>query len=303
MRKKSFLVAMLIGSVLMTFVHNAAAQDLDPRRYVNLPVGQNFLRFAFGRSEGDVGVSPSIPIEGGQLDVNAVSLAYMGTFDIGGEATSFDAYMPYVCATGSALVDGEPRYRDVCGWGDASIRITHNFIGAPAMELSEYVKAEKEFVFGASLQVGLPVGKYDPGYLLNIGANRWVLRPEIGMSIPWKSWSFEFAAGVRFFSDNDEYLDGSTQSQDPLYNVQAHIVYDISPGQWISLDGNYFFGGRTYRDGVEAMIQQENSRIGVNWYIVLKPNLGLRLTAHTGVVTRVGNDSDMASVAFIYRWE
>jgi hypothetical protein len=43
--------------------------------------------------------------------------------------------------------------------------------------------------------------------------------------------------------------------------------------------------------------------MGINWYIVVNPSYGLRLTAHTGVVTRVGYDSDTVSLAVLRRWE
>lgn len=294
--------AIALGVVLVLLLGSVQAQDLDPRRYINLPVSQNFLRLALGRSTGDVSVSPSLPLEDAELSINAVSLAYMRTLEVGGKASMFDAYAPYVCASGSAVLNSEAAYRDVCGWGDATLRFTHNFVGAPALEMSEFSKKEKELVVGASVQVSIPTGRYDPDYLLNIGANRWVIRPEIGMSVPWRNWSFDFTAGVRIFSDNSDYVGDTTLRQDPLYNLQAHIIYDLSNGHWLSLDTNYFFGGETYRDDVQAMIRQENSRLGVNWYILVNSKLGLRLTATTGVVTRVGNDSDSFSLAALYRF-
>jgi len=139
--------------------------------------------------------------------------------------------------------------------------------------------------------------------LVNIGANRWVLRPEIGMSIPWHKWSFEFAAGVRFFSDNDEYLVDETLSQDPLYDIQVHMIYDLTARQWISLNANYFFGGEAYRDDMQSAVRQENSRLGLNWYVQVNSAFALRLTANAGVVTRVGNDSDTYTLAATYCWE
>ena len=296
-------IAAALGVVIILLLGNAEAQDLDPRRYVNLPTGQNFLRFAFGYSEGDVNVTPSVPLEGAFLSMNAVSLAYMRTMNLGGKAASFDAYVPHVCASGSAVLDGERLYREVCGLGDALLRFTYNFAGAPALELSDFVKRERELVVGASVQVSLPTGDSSSDYLLNIGANRWVIRPEIGMSVPLRNWSFEFSAGARFFSDNNDYVGDTTLSQDPIYNLQVHFIYDLSPRQWLSLNANYFFGGITYRDGTQAAIRQENSRVGITWSMAVNSKLALKLAAHAGVVTRVGNDSNTISMAAIYRWE
>jgi hypothetical protein len=282
---------------------SVTAQDLDPRRYVNLPVGQNFLAGAYSYSEGDVNVSPSLPLEDAFLSIVGPTVAYARTIDIGGKASSFDVYLPYLCASGSAVLDGERLDRTVCGRGDTSIRISYNFIGAPAMGLSEFAKKEKEVVVGASLQVGVPTGRYDDDKVLNIGANRWFIKPEIGMSIPWRKWNFEFAAGVRIFTDNDKFVGDMRLKQDPLYNLQAHLIYDLSPRQWISLNSNYFFGGDTYQDSVPSANRQENSRLGLTWAVALNSKNALKLLAHTGVITRIGNDSDTYSVAWIYRWD
>jgi hypothetical protein len=296
-------VAMVYAIVRLFLFGSAEAQDLDPRRYVNLPTNQNFLRVAYGHSEGDVNISPSLPLENAFLTIDGGSLAYLRTMDIGGKASSFEVFLPYFCVSGSALLDGEQRYRDVCGQGDTRLRLTYNFVGAPAMELSEFGKNGRETVVGASLQVYLPTGQYADDILLNIGANRWVIKPEIGISIPRGKWSFEFSAGVRFFTDNDEFVGGVTLKQDPLYNLQTHLVYDLSPRQWISINGNYFFGGITYQDSVPTPSRQQNSRVGLTWSVALDSKNALKLAAHTGVVTRIGNDSDTYSAAWVYRWD
>ena len=302
-RRNVVRVAAAYGIVSIFLFGSVEAQDLEPRRYVNVPVSQNFIRVAYGYSEGEVNTSPSLPLEDAFLTMHGGSLSYLRTMSIAEKAASFDAFVPYFCASGRVVLDGERQPGNVCGSGDARLRITYNFVGAPAMTLSEFVKQEKELVVGASLQLYIPSGQYDANRLLNIGANRWVIRPELGMSIPWRKWSFEFAAGARFFTDNDEFVGNVVLEQDPLYNLQAHLVYDLTPRQWISLDGNYFFGGVTYQDSVETPTRQENARLGLNWAVALNSKHLLRLAAHWGVITRVGNDSDNYSVAWTYRWD
>lgn len=292
---------LIVVSLLIAGLANA--QDLDPRRYVNLPIRQNFFAVVYAYSEGDVNVSPSVPLEGASLRIDGPAFAYVRTFEMAGNSASIDAIMPYVCASGSALLDGERLSREVCGQGDAQLRLNYNFVNAPALGLSEYIKREKKIVVGASVQIGIPTGTYDADKLLNIGANRWYLKPEIGVSIPWRKWNFEFAAGVRIFADNNDFLGNVKLEQDPLYNLQAHLVYDLTPRQWISFNSNYFFGGDTFQDGSPAGPRQENSRLGLTWAIALNSKHTLKFLAHSGVVTRVGNDSDTVSVAWVYRWD
>ena len=287
--------------IAMLLCGTADAQDLDPRRYTNIPVGQNFLALALAYSEGDVNFSSSIPLTDASIRVDGPALAYLRTFAAGGKSASVDLLLPYACVAGSALLDGERVSREVCGLADATLRISYNFIGAPAVELREFVRRKKTTVVGASLQIGIPSGQYDSDKLLNIGANRWYIKPEFGVSIPWRRWSFEFAAGVRIFTDNSEFVGDVKLSQDPLYNLQSHLIYDLTPHQWVSLDANYFFGGDTSQDGVPSSTQQNNSRLGLTWTISLNSRHNLKFFAHTGVIGRVSNDSDAYTVAWTYR--
>lgn len=292
---------LLVASLLIAGLANA--QDLDPRRYVNLPIDQNFLAVLYSYSEGDVNVSPSVPLEGASLRIDGPAFAYVRTFEMAGNSASIDAFLPYVCASGSALLDGERVSREVCGQGDARLRLSYNFHNAPALVLSDFVKQERQVVVGASLQIGIPSGDYDADKLLNIGANRWYIKPEIGMTIPWRKWSIELAAGVRFFADNDKYFGGVKLQQDPLYNLQAHFTRDLTPRQWVSINSNYFFGGDTFQNGTPGGTHQENSRLGLTWAIALNSKHTFKFLAHTGVITRIGNDSDTFSFAWAYRWD
>jgi len=143
--------AIAVGYILVLLLGSVQAQDLDPRRYVNLPTQQNFVRFGFGYSTGEVSLSPGIPFEDAELSMNGISLTYLRSMNFGGKAASFDMSLPRLCAAGSAYLDGERFYRDVCGAGDATVRFVYKFAGAPALALGDFVKREKEIVVGASI--------------------------------------------------------------------------------------------------------------------------------------------------------
>ena len=107
----------------------------------------------------------------------------------------------------------------------------------------------------------VPTGQYDPTRIINFGSNRWGLKPEIGYSSVHGRWIFDFAAGVWFFTTNDDFL-GSTRTQDPIGSFEAHVSYNFPRGVWVAIDANYFTGGRTEIDGVEKDDLQRNSRVG-----------------------------------------
>lgn len=302
-KKAGAATATLIALLTVLLCAEAGAQDLDPRRYKHLPLGQNFFALAYSYSEGDVNTSPSIPLTDAFIRIKGPAFAYVHTFGLAGNTASFDMLIPQLCASGSALLNGERLSRKICGQGDLSMRLSYNFIGAPATEMRDFRQRARTTVVGASIQVSMPTGQYEPGKLLNIGANRWYIRPEIGMSVPWRKWHFEFAAGARIFTDNKEYIGDVTLSQDLLFNLQTHLIYDMTPRQWLSLDANYFFGGDTYKDDLPSGAQQNNSRLGVTWSIALNSKHVLKFLAHTGVIGRISNDSDAFTVAWSYRWD
>ena len=294
---------LILVIIAMLLFGNANAQDLDPRRYTNIPVGQNFLALAFVYSEGDVNFSSSVPLTDAKIRVDGPALAYAHTFSIAEKSASVDILLPYACVAGSALLNGERASRVVCGLADTALRVSFNFIGAPATELRQFARRRRTTVVGASVQIGMPTGQYDADKLLNVGANRWYIKPEIGVSIPVNKWSFEFAAGVRIFTDNSDFLGDVNLAQDPLYNIQSHVIYDLTPRQWVSLDANYFFGGDTFQDDVPSSTRQNNSRLGLTWTIGLNSKHLLKFLAHTGVIGRISNDSDTFTVAWSYRWD
>jgi hypothetical protein len=300
--RKLLLTVLLINGLMPG---EARASDLEPRSYINIPIDQSFVAITYGYSEGDVNVNPSIPLKDASVYVHGPTFMYMRSLDIAGNAARFDVFLPYTCATGSALVNGKRLSRKVCGQGDIQARLIYNFYGAPALEMKDFVRQKKNVVVGASLQVGVPTGLYDMNRLLNIGANRWFIEPEIGASFPWRDFSVEMAAGVNIYSDNDEYFGGVTLQQDPLYNLQAHFTYDFTPRQWVAFSGNYYFGGSTYKDGVKASGMQKKSRLGVTYAVVLDKTNVLKLSASKGLLPTnlTGNDSTNLGIVWFHLWE
>ena len=73
-----------------------------------------------------------------------------------------DVILPYGWLSGSAEFDGQTVTREISGLADPRIRMSVNFIGAPSLPLSGFKDYKQNFVLGASLQIFLPLGQYDP---------------------------------------------------------------------------------------------------------------------------------------------
>ncbi|MFV2061611.1 MAG: transporter, partial [Gammaproteobacteria bacterium] len=297
------LITNIILSFALFYGSLSQAQELEPRSYINIPIAQNFLAVLYTYSDGDIFTAPQVPVQDVTLRVDGPFLGYAHTFALFGHSAKLDMSIGHACALGKAVFEGNNISRGFCGVTDSKIRLNYNFYGAPALAIQDFVKHKKQTVIGTSLQVNIPTGEYDTQYLLNIGSNRWYIKPEIGMSIPVGKWEFDFALGVKFFADNDEFKGVSTLRQDPIYNVQLHIVYDIVRGQWVAFDTNYFEGGDTYLDGVKSSLTRGNYRGGMTYSFAINSQNSIKLLANTGVTTRLGNKSNAYGLAWSYRWQ
>jgi hypothetical protein len=102
-----------------------------------------------------------------------------------------------------------------------------NFIGAPALTAAEFKDYRQNFILGASLRVTAPLGQYDSDKLVNIGTNRWSLKPEIGFSKAFGRWTVELAPAVTFYTDNGDFFGGQTRAVAPLYSVQGECQLQL----------------------------------------------------------------------------
>jgi len=281
---------------------DASAQSLEPRTYSNAPAGLNFLIAGYGYVTGGVVTEPSIALENADVQSHVAFLTYARALDVWGMSGKIDVLLPYAWTSGSAELNGQLHGRDVSGLGDPRLRFAVNFYGAPALSLEEFANYRQDLIIGASLQVSVPVGKYDADKLLNIGTNRWSIKPEIGISKALGPLTLELAAGATFYTDNDDFFSGNTRAQDPLYSVQGHAIYNFRSGIWIAVDGTYYTGGRATIDGMERGDLQSNTRVGFTVAIPVNRHNSVKVYASSGISARTGGDFDAVGLAWQYRW-
>jgi hypothetical protein len=278
------------------------AGEIEPRSYVNTPVGINFLLTGYAYSNGGLSTSGSSPVKDAQLQMNTFVLAYARSLDIWGKSGKIDIILPYSTLSGDATVAGQPRERDVSGLNDPRFRFSVNFLGAPALSVQEFANYRQDLIIGASLQVSAPLGQYDRNKLVNLGNNRWFLRPDIGISKAWGPLTLELSTGVYFFSRNDDYFGGKTIEEDPVYSTQLHLTYDLGRGIWLALSGTYDYGGRSTINGVQNDDLENNLRMGLTLALPVNRNNSIKLYASTGLQTTAGTDYTLVGILWQYRW-
>jgi hypothetical protein len=278
------------------------AGEIEPRSYVNTPVGINFLLAGYSYSQGGLSTAASVPIKDAELKMHTAVLAYARTLDVWGKSGKFDVILPYSQLSGSATFKGQPRERNVSGLNDPRFRFSVNFHGAPAMSTEQFANYKQNLIIGASVQVSAPVGQYDQSKLVNLGNNRWFVKPDFGISKAWGPFALELSSGVTFFSENDDYLGGHTLVQDPVWSTQLHAEYNFGHGIWAALSGTWDYGGRTAIDGVGSEDFDNNWRVGATLALPVNRHNSIKLYASTGVYTTLGTNFNLIGIIWQHRW-
>lgn len=243
-------------------LENAHAQDLEPRRWTHLPVGLNVLGVGSGWTDGDILFDPVLRIEDATFDLQLAALGYSRAFDVFGKTARLDVKLPYATGRWEGLLDGEPASVRRHGFMDPSLRFSVNLIGAPALKGTEFVDYRRSnpvnTTVGAAVSVIMPFGEYYRERLINLGSNRWIVRPQIGALHQRGPWQFELTGSVFLYQTNHEFWPGqSVWEQDPLWFAQAHVIRSFEPGWWASLSGGFAYGGQST---VNEDVKQDDNR-------------------------------------------
>jgi hypothetical protein len=298
----AFIRTLLLLSAIPLLAVKAWAQELEPGAYQNAPIGVNVAIVSYGFSHGNVLVDASLPIEGANARVHGLGVGYLRTFRLFGLSAKADGGVAVSHARFEGVVDGEFRTREPTGLTDPRVRLLVNLLGAPALDPSDYARYRQRTILGVSVQVALPLGQYDPDFLINLGANRWGFRPELGVSHARNRWLFEGAVGSWLFTENDDYFGDRTLRQRPLYYAKGDIIYNFRRSLWASFSYGVANGGETEIDGVPRNNLQRNNRVGVALSLPLARTSSLKFAYTSGLTTRLGADFDSITVGYQYSW-
>jgi Putative MetA-pathway of phenol degradation len=298
------LVAPFLGAAatfaLLLMPVSASAQELEPGAYWPLPRGLNIATVIDNFNFGDVAFDPAAPIDEASAKINTTVFAFTRAFKLAGRSANAGVVVPVIVGHVQGLYLGEPAEVDRFGLGDPRVRVAMNLYGAPSMTPKEFASYRQQTIVGVSLTVAPPLGQYDPTKLINLGTNRWSVKPELGLSRTYGKWVVEGMAGVWFFTDNTDFVGGRTREQDPIAAAQIHVTYKFSRSMWLAADANYFTGGKTTIGGVHNLDLQRNSRIGATFSRALDRHQAIRMSVSRGAYTTIG--ADFTSIAFGYNY-
>ena len=277
-------------------------QEMEARAYSPAPVGANVAVFVYTFQTGDVLFDASLPLKDVNVKLNAAGVGYGRTFGLFGRQTTASVALPYAWGTVRGSVFEQSHEVRRSGLADARIRVAVNLFGSPALSPREFAARKPSTMVGTSFTVIFPSGQYDPRRLVNLGANRFAFKPEVGISQPIGSWTLELDTGVLFYSDNKEFFGGARREQKPLASIQGHVIYTFKPRMWLSVDGTYYTGGRTtVNDTLNADLQR-NSRIGATFSLPVTRKHSLKVSWAKGLTAIVGGDLNTVAIGWQYAW-
>ena len=292
----------IMAAVLVSASSGIYAQTLEPRAFSNAPVGMNFLLVGYQNSKGALLFDPAVPITDANAKIDLGLLAYVRTLDVAGKSAKAGVILPYASLYADGYLNGDFRVRDTDGMADPSFYFSMNFYGAPAVSMKEFRDYQQDTIIGFTLKLIPPLGAYESDKLINIGTNRWTFEPALGVSKALGKWALEASAAVDLYTDNDDFDNGKTRQQDPVYSTQFHVTYNFPRNIWAAVSATYFTGGRTTIDGVSNDDLQQNWRTGFTLALPVNRKHSIKLFGSSGVSTRTGNNYDALGITWQYRW-
>jgi hypothetical protein len=294
---------LLAGSLLSALkLAAASAQSLEPRAYSPNPVGANFALAGYAYQTGGIVFDASLPFSDVTAKINAASLGYVRTFSLFGRSASAGLAVPYAWGSVEGEVNEEQRRITRSGFADLQSRLTVNLLGGPALTPAEFAARPPATTLGFTLVAVAPTGEYFPDKLINIGANRWAFKTELGFSQPAGKWAFEAYAGTWFFTANDDFFGGQVRTQKPVFAFQGHVSYTFRQRLWLAASATYYTGGQSSLDGVPRADLQKNTRVSLTGSVPLGRRQSLKLFWSKGATTSIGADFTTYAVTYQFLW-
>jgi hypothetical protein len=285
------------------YLGDAGAQSLEPRRWTHLPIDSNFIGVGMGYSKGDILFDPALQIEDAQMDLYFGAVSYIRSFGLWGKMARIEATLPYAMGHWDGLLNGQPATVRRHGFADPSMRFSINLLGSPALKGKEFASYRAanpvRTSLGVALDVTFPWGEYRPDRLINLGSNRYILRPQIGVLHQQNAWEFETTLSAFLFEDNSEFFGGTTREQEPLWFIQGHAIYNFRPGAWAGLSAGYGYDGDNVINDVDKNDDGRVSFWALNFGMPLSPTQSVKFSyAISQTNTSVGTDLETILAAW-----
>jgi hypothetical protein len=296
-KRRRLLAALFL---LFCLVNTSFAQDTEPRRWSQMPTGLNFAGLAYGYIDGDIAFDPLLQIEDASFEMHRFAAFYMRSISVFEKSARIDFVLPYAAGRWEGIVDGEFVHIRRRGPADARMRFSMLLYGGPAETPQVFAKSEKSnTVIGAAVAVSMPTGDYNSDRLINLGQNRWVFRPQLGVTHTRGKWTGELTGSVFLYANNNSFWKNTQLETDALLALQGHLIYTFRPGLWTSVSTAYGWGGEATVNGDAKNNPSGNWLSALSFGFPIDRRQGIKI-AYIRARTKkpTGADNDSISMAY-----
>lgn len=256
-----------LASVLMAAMVPMAAQavDVDAGDFVPAPAGTTMGMLYLQHAERDELYAQGRQVAGEPRLVSDVGIARLVHYtQIGGLTVAPQILMPF-----GQLEAGRDTSAlgSTSGVGDVILASPVWLVNDPA---SRTHLAIAPYLF-------LPTGNYHHARALNLGENRWKFNLQVGfVKGLTDKWSVDLTGDVMLHGKNDEYgTSSATLEQKPLYQGQAHLRYQFTPGANVFVGMSQTWGGETQVNGVDSHDEGRQRKVSLGGSCFIRPTTQL----------------------------
>jgi hypothetical protein len=303
-RRISCLLFFLLG---VGAAFRCSALDLEAGLWNHIPMGINFVGSAYAFTRGEIALDPTLMIEDAEVDLHTVVVKYIHAFEFVGNSARVDITQGYQEGRWEGVLDGVTSSVNRSGLTDTFVRFAISLYGAPPLSGKEFnayrASNRNDTIVGAGLVVRLPTGDYIEDKLINIGQNRVAFRPQLGVVANRGDWTGEVTADLSFYTDNDEFYQGTTLEQAPLLLIQAHLTRRLDVGESVAFSLGYNNGGENTVDGVAKDDRNQNTAWALTYSYPISRQSGLKLSyISSRTLQSTGIDTSNLALAIVYAW-
>lgn len=304
---QGFIRQLLLFILAIAVAPSCLALEIEPRKWGHLPMDKNFGGLQYLHTDADIFIDPTYLLDDVEMKLDALAGGYIRTFELFDKSARIEIKQAYLEGKWTGSVDGEQTTVSRNGWSDTIVRVAMNLYGAPPLrgkEFSAYRSTRKvETTAGVALAVRLPTGHYLEDKLINLGQNRFTFRPQLGFMHTRGKWITELTGEVAFHTENDEFFNGNTLEQKPLYIVHGHLIRTFTPGHWASISMGYDYGGEFIVNGVDKDDTKQNIGWKLSYAYPVNKAAGFKFSyLGTRSQETTGFDSDSLAAGMSFAW-
>jgi hypothetical protein len=287
--------------------------EAQARYYWKSLDGTNVVPFIFETLNGNA--NPADPahivVPGSNVSGTLGIAGYTRMFSLFDRGAMAALIVPMGHIAGEATGPGGARfYQAANGFGDPMLEFDMNVIGPRAQKnLADVVRYEPGFSLDVLADFAFPIGQYNSSQALNLGQNRWYGRLgvpivwQLGPWVPGERTTIEALPAMWWFTNNTNYMNGSTLSTDLLFQIDAHVTRDLTSSLWASLDVLWYYGGATAIDGIKG---DKLNNVGIGATAGYQITQNLLLTASYMMLVSSGSPNslqmDKFTFSLLYGW-